>query len=745
MRRLTTEEIKERIIEKFGDKFDLSQVEYKGDKVAINFTCPKHRLVTITPNNLWKSPCGCPHCSRENREVPNKMTTERFIKESIEKHKGKYTYKNTEFIDGDTRVTITCPIHGDFPQLPYHHLNGHGCPKCVGRNKTTESVIEEFIQVHGDKYNYSKVDYKGDRTPVTITCPIHGDFPQTPNRHLQGNGCKHCARERINAAVRKRILPFSEFLKEAREIHGDKYEYDEINYKDSHTPIHIKCKDCGYEFDLAPYRHIRGEKTGCQQCARKETGIKQRKTPEQFILDAIKVHGNKYDYSKTQYVRAHDDVTIICPKHGEFELKANDHLNGIGCSICNESRLERSIRLFLQDNHIPYEPQSHINGLLGRQSVDFYLPQYNLAIECQGKQHFGDGGWGDNFELTYYRDIKKAKTLKKNNIDLIYYTTEDKDVVFNHETELYNSTNTYFDLSFLNNLTPKRDVVKDITEEIKSHIKGIEIIENHEIGDTVITLYFPRLHVGINITDVNIGTEWKYGFDRYYRLKQTDECIGKRIRLIQLFSDEWFANKTLVLNKISHILNLSFDKPSIFGRKCTIKEIDKKTAFKFLDKNHIQGHVGATVYLGAFHEETLVGVMSFINLGEGKWDLNRFATDNNYRCNGLGGKLFKYFVNHYQPQEIKSFADRRWTINYENNLYVQLGFQLVETLAPEYRYCNANTEPNIRYHKFGFRKKNLHKKYGLPMDLTETEMVKKIGYDRIWDCGLLKYVWKENK
>ena len=124
------------------------------------------------------------------------------------------------------------------------------------------------------------------------------------------------------------------------------------------------------------------------------------------------------------------------------------------------------------------------------------------------------------------------------------------------------------------------------------------------------------------------------------------------------------------------------------------------------------------------------------------WELTRFATDITKHCIGLGGKLFSYFIRNYNPEYIKSFADRRWTLDKDNNLYTKLGFTLEKVLAPDYRYVNGDK----REHKFGYRKHILMKKYpdaGLTEDMTEYEMTQKLGFYRIWDCGLLKYIWEK--
>ena len=119
-------------------------------------------------------------------------------------------------------------------------------------------------------------------------------------------------------------------------------------------------------------------------------------------------------------------------------------------------------------------------------------------------------------------------------------------------------------------------------------------------------------------------------------------------------------------------------------------------------------------------------------------EFTRFATDNNKRCIGVAGKLFKAFLTAYNPKYVKSFADRRWTLSEENNLYTNLGFKLAKILSPDYRYINGEK----REHKFNYRKQILNKKYGLPLSMTETEMTTQLGFYKIWDCGLYKFEWK---
>ena len=233
------------------------------------------------------------------------------------------------------------------------------------------------------------------------------------------------------------------------------------------------------------------------------------------------------------------------------------------------------------------------------------------------------------------------------------------------------------------------------------------------------------------------------GKDRNYHLSKTEECNKNGVSLIHIFEDEYVLHKDIVLSKLKHIFKKDMDLPRIMARKCVIREILKNDAFDFLDKYHIQGHSSSTIYIGAYYKDLLIAVMTFIKEKEGYWNLNRFASDYHYRMQGIGGKIFSYFVNKYSPLEIKSFADRRWTLNATGNLYTNLGFDLIDVLKPEYRYYNSKVDRFTRFHKFSFRKERLHKLYNLPLTMTENEMTKSLGYDKIWDCGLFKYVWRK--
>ena len=204
----------------------------------------------------------------------NRKTTEQFILEAQKKHTDEnnnpvYEYSEVNYISTHTKVKITCKIHGMFEQCPSDHLSGKGCSKCgkVRSAKKQTFTLEQFIErakeKHGDNFDYSKVVYENSQTHVIIICKTCGcEFTQVPNSHLQGCGCDKCA-HRINHENQK--LSEDEIIKRAKEVHGDKYDYSNINYVNSQMPIDIKCNKCNNIFQQLYTNHII-QKQGCPNC-----------------------------------------------------------------------------------------------------------------------------------------------------------------------------------------------------------------------------------------------------------------------------------------------------------------------------------------------------------------------------------------------------------------------------------------------------------------------------------------------
>jgi len=358
-----------------------------------------------------------------------KLRFEDFVKKAREVHGDKFIYHEESFNGSDSKTLITCKIHGDFYQKPYRHLKGQGCPRCAGFHKTTDDIVEEFKKVHGDRYDYSKVDYIGFHSKVCIICKKHGEFWITPANHLNGRGCPKCKSDKLSGTF---SMGTDKFVEKAREVHGNAYDYSKVDYKNNVTKVEIICheKDTnGIEhgsFIVTPATHLRGSK--CPKCTASKMHELYAKTKDEFIKNAIAVHGSKYDYSNVNYINGKTNVEIICPIHGLFTQNPNSHLNGRGCPLCIESHLEREVELKLNGN-ADFVRIKRYKWLEGK-SLDFYLPKYNAAIECQGIQHFEENHFFDkkeSYTKRLQRDIKKKQLCEEHGIRLYYFSHENYD------------------------------------------------------------------------------------------------------------------------------------------------------------------------------------------------------------------------------------------------------------------------------------------------------------------------------
>lgn len=391
-----------------------------------------------------------------NRRVfmSKRLSTLEFTTRARIVHGDKYDYSRVEYNSSHDKVCIICPEHGEFWQTPNDHLSGKGCRKCAAiatscRNQsTTKKFIEKAKTIHGDKYDYSLTIYQGSHNKVCIICPKHGEFWQSATNHLCGLGCEKCKNEKVRDLKSKGR---DEFIREARVIHGDKYNYDEVIYKNNRSRLRIICPTHGAFYQMAG-NHLRG--CGCQKCAWEYKNAQKTKSTEDFIVEARKIHGNKFDYSKTIYVGANIKVCITCPIHGDFEQTPSSHIHGTGCPICSTIKASNQLRssanefiakanivhsfkynysqveyvnaitnvcvicpehgafyptpnnhlrgsgcpicdssrleLQIQNSFESIEPQKTFPWLKHNKALrlDFYIDDLKVAIECQGIQHF---------------------------------------------------------------------------------------------------------------------------------------------------------------------------------------------------------------------------------------------------------------------------------------------------------------------------------------------------------------------
>ena len=337
VKKLTTDEFIAKARAKHGGKYDYSKVNYIDCQSKVIIICPIHGEFMISPCKHSQGG-GCQKCGEIKKTKSRVLNNDIFIDRAKKIHGNKYDYSKVIYKTSQSKIIIICRIHGEFNQRPNDHYR-YGCKKCgiiSSANKQrsdTKTFIQKAQKIHDNEYDYSKVDYISCNINVSIKCKKHGIFEQTPNNHLRGQGCNDCVNEKLST---DRRMLLHDFIKKGKNIHGDNtFDYSKIkNLKNLHSRVPLKCNICHGKFNILAHSHF---KSGCNNCANKNTGLSLRKTTKQYINEARKIHGNKYDYSKVKYTTAKSKIKIICKIHGLFEQEASSHLSGCGCPKCSSN------------------------------------------------------------------------------------------------------------------------------------------------------------------------------------------------------------------------------------------------------------------------------------------------------------------------------------------------------------------------------------------------------------------------
>ena len=240
----------------------------------------------------------------------------------------------------------------------------------------SEKIIKKFKSVHGDKYDYSKVDFIKTTIKVCIICPEHGEFYQEPHAHIKGQGCPKCGI--IKRSINKTNTT-EQFIEKAKSVHGDKYNYENVKYVNTKTKVEIICPLHG-PFSQEPHNHLQGY--GCPTCGNELKGSTTKITMDDFIKRANKIHNFKYKYDKVN----RQPVTITCIEHGNFTQKPTNHLDGCGCQKCgmlfshNEIEIGDYIASIIGEKNIIRNDRTVLDG----NELDIYIPNKNIAFEFDG-------------------------------------------------------------------------------------------------------------------------------------------------------------------------------------------------------------------------------------------------------------------------------------------------------------------------------------------------------------------------
>lgn len=548
------------------------------------------------------------------------------------------------------------------------------------KKQNTDQVIKKFRTKHGDYYDYSKVDFVDSHSKVTIVCPKHGAFQQTPAIHLRGSGCTSCNNTKRGEGRRKSPEAMIEAFKS---VHGLRYDYTPTIYTTSRSKVTVNCRIHG-AFDVLPTNHLRGR--GCSLC----NSASAYQTGEIDPIAMLRAtHGKFYDYSKVVYTRSTDLITIICPVHGSFSQQYNVHKNGHGCPDCGNARTAESRRFTTQEL---LDKFSEVHGdLYSYEAMNFVHTEIPILITCKTHGTFSQ---------------LPKNHLRGSGCPMCFHMTS------RGETE-----------------------IGDFLEQL-----GVEVIRNTRtlIPPKEIDLYLPDHQLAIEYCGLYWHTEAR-GKDSRYHYDKLEALNQLGIDLITIFEDEWLDRPDVVRSILTNRLGKS--QAGVGGRQLQIEEITSGESRAFLNKHHIQGAATGSYHIGAFHKGVLVGVMVMgpptRQMSLYQWELKRFAADGRNHP-GMMGRLFNHFLRTRHPESIVSFSDNRW---FPGGSYQQLGFLRDAEIAPDHYYVkNGVRYHKSKFRKSGIRR--LHPEH-YDEALTERAMMENIGYGRIWDCGKIRWVWTQ--
>lgn len=410
-RALTTTDFIYKSKSRFGDKFNYDKTNYIRGNIELTITCPVHKDITLTPNQHSWLKYGCSQC---DFEVPRIISKAKILEKAKKIHNDKYDYSHVDFVNVNKKVEIICPFHGSFWQGLYSHTkHNQGCMECsrFSNRLTLSEFISKSKTKHGDCYDYDKVDYKTNNSMVIITCKKHGDFTQRAGSHLAGSKCRKCYFDESK-------LSKEEFVKNARLVHGDSYDYSRAIYRGNKRPVEIICSTHG-SFWQKPNSHT-SSRAGCRLCYESKG--------EKAVEVILKKYGIKYirEYRIKPYLFRYDfylpEFNIYIEFNGVQHYKPVNSFGGKEAFLSCKERDEEKKSLVQQAN--------------GKLIVLTFLHLIHNTVEKQ-----------------------LILSLKK--IYKYWFVTDGKLQVFKTEMELYTAFNISLTVGIKNIITEVKRTVKD--------------------------------------------------------------------------------------------------------------------------------------------------------------------------------------------------------------------------------------------------------------------------------------------
>lgn len=548
---------------------------------------------------------------------------------------------------------------------------------------TQQDFISRSNATHNSIYDYSQAEYVSQYLKVKIACPVHGSFEQTAKNHMDGQGCPKCGYAK---QTKSRSMTFDEFINRSNEVHEHKYDYSEVVWVSAQKRVAIVCPEHG-KFTQLAVNHTRG--SGCKKCATRVMIAKTRSTKEAFVEKARKVHGDKYGYSKTDYTGVMVQVVINCPAHGDFAQIPNDHLSKkAGCPSCAGVKRLCTEKFVEKAKKVHGDRYTYTNA-------NYHLTDTKINITCL--KH------GDFLQTPHDHVSSKAgcPSCGCNGIS-------------KGETEL--------------------------TAFIRTLGFQVETRNRKIIAPKELDIVIPEKNLAIEYNGLYFHSD-AFPDARSKHKQKSDQCQAAGYKLIHIYEDDWLTRTDVVKKTLKHILGVSDEK--LYARKLTTQVLPAKATKPFYAANHMQGFGRGDSWC-LIDNNRIVAAMQFGisssergNKDASRYELIRFATS----CQVVGGasKLFKAFLkDNPDVQTIVSYSDNDM---FTGKMYEVLGFVNAGQTSPDYKVIVGQQ----RVHKANFKKSQIKKNYpdAYSEELTEKEMCKLLGYFRIYNTGLTKWVWSK--
>lgn len=588
-----TSEFLNKAREVWGDKWDYSNLNYKGARKDVTVTCPDHGEFTQLAYKHLDGIVGCYACG--GNVMPS---SQNYLDRAKKVWGSRWEYGSSSASQWGDCIEVQCPKHGEFYQRLGSHLQGKvGCPECryAESRMSSDVLLSKAQEVWGDRWDYSNTSWdSGSSGTYNFICREHGEFEQTYSGHIMGRvGCSKCHSSESRQG--EDIL-----LARALEVWGDRWDYTYTRFDSGSTGRYLfTCPEHG-SFYQDYYSHIAGA-VGCSGCI----GRMRKAGPDQLLSKAHEVWGDRWDYSESVLSQGIVGVYSIfrCRLHGPYTQSWSGHLAGlVGCSECVNSSLRVS------------QPQleERIKGTW-QNRWDYSKTDWNAGLRMQNTIICPDHG---EFHQTLERHLLGRVGCK----------------------------------SCASAQTSKGE--QEILEFVQS--LGVEVEwRSHPIEDdrTEIDIYVPGVKVGIEFNGLYWHSEKFKSKDYHYTKFKIAENAG--IKLIQIWEDDWNLRKDIWKNHISQVLGVS-KLERVAARKTSVEEVGYTEYLDFLNSYHVQGVSSASLYLGLRYQGAIVAVAGFKRRGQ-DYELVRYATSVNVQ--GGHSKLVSYMERTYEYDNLITFAD----------------------------------------------------------------------------------------